>query len=55
MVWLLFPSEKETPKIKAKIIQENEEQVNIEVKSAGKKWQVQIPFFESENAGLIGE
>ncbi|WP_026210486.1 alginate lyase family protein [Flexithrix dorotheae] len=55
MVWLLFPSEKETPKIKAKIIQENEEQVNIEVKSAGKKWQVQIPFFESENAELIGE
>nr|MBX2844531.1 heparinase II/III-family protein [Flammeovirgaceae bacterium] len=53
IIWLLFPSEKELPKIKTKILKENEEQVTIEVKSDSKAWQVQVPYFDSKKATLI--
>ena len=52
-VWLLFPSEKETPKIKTKIISEDENIVKIEVKANSNFFQLIIPYFDSEKASLI--
>ncbi|MBC8769300.1 heparinase II/III family protein [Arenibacter sp. BSSL-BM3] len=52
-VWLLFPSEKEIPKIKAKIESENEQEITVGVTSEGKKWQLTIPFNNSSKAKLI--
>lgn len=52
-VWLLFPSEKETPKISTKIISENKEIVKIEVKLKSNCFQLDIPFFDSQKAAII--
>ena len=51
-VWLFFPSEKETPKIKTKIISEDEKMIKVEVKANSKCFQLTIPFFNSEYASL---
>lgn len=51
-VWILMPSEKETPMVKAAIISESEKDIRIEVNSKGKTWQLQIPFMDSEKAKL---
>jgi hypothetical protein len=52
LVWLLLPSEHQTPKVKAKVLNENEQEVGIEVKSKGRTWVLRIPFMDSEGAGL---
>ncbi len=52
-VWLLFPSEKEMPKIKTKIIFENKEIVKIEVKLNSNCFQLDIPYFDSKRAAII--
>ncbi len=52
LVWLLLPSEHETPKIKAKILSENEREIRIEVKQKGKKLELTIPFMNSEGAAI---
>ncbi|WP_428659708.1 alginate lyase family protein [Runella sp.] len=51
-VWLLLPSEKETPPVKAKILVQNEESVKLEVKMKGKTWQLTIPYVDSHAANL---
>lgn len=51
-VWILMPSEKETPLVKAAIISESEKDIRIEVNSKGETWQLQIPFMDSEKAKL---
>jgi len=47
LVWLLLPSEGETPKIKAKLLSENEEEIKIAVKQKGEKLELTIPFMGS--------
>lgn len=54
-VWLLFPSEKETPKVKAKIVSENKDGVSLTIKSEGKTWQLNVPYSNSKSANLIKE
>jgi len=51
-VWLLMPSEKATPKIKAKIKSENEQEISVSVTSKDKKWLLTIPFNNSSKAKL---
>ncbi|MCM4153991.1 heparinase [Arenibacter sp. N53] len=51
-VWLLWPSEEEMPKIKARIKSENEQEITVGVTSKGKKWQLTIPFNNSSKAKL---
>ncbi|CAN5424235.1 heparinase II/III family protein [soil metagenome] len=53
MVWLLLPWDQEMPTMEAKIITENENEVQVEVKSPAKNWKLHIPFMNSENAALI--
>lgn len=52
-VWLLIPSEKKAPKMKAKIISKNSEGLELEVKAKGKGiWNITIPFSNGNNAKL---
>lgn len=51
-VWLLLPSEKETPPIKANILTQNEDGITLEVKMKGKTWQLTIPYADSSAANL---
>jgi hypothetical protein len=51
-VWLLLPSENEMPVMNANIITENEEEVQVEVKSELHTWELTIPFMNSEGAAL---
>ena len=53
VVWLLVPSEKETPNIKAKIASENKDGVSLSVKSEGETWQITVPYNNSKDANLI--
>jgi hypothetical protein len=52
LVWLLLPSESKLPKVKAKVLEENEQEVRIEVKSKERMWALTIPFMNSEGAVL---
>jgi hypothetical protein len=52
LVWLLLPSEKETPTVKAKILTQNETEMGIEVKIKGKTWQLTIPYADSRGASI---
>ena len=52
LVWLLMPSEKESPKIKAKIKSENKEGIMLDVSAKNKKWLLNIPFYSSANAAM---
>lgn len=52
-VWVLMPSENRMPKTRARIMAENENQVNVEVKSGKKTWQLNIPFHDSKGAKLV--
>jgi hypothetical protein len=52
LVWLLLPSKKTMPKINARILSENENEVKIEVKLKKKVWQLNIPYFDSKDATL---
>jgi hypothetical protein len=52
-VWLLIPSEKEAPEIKAKILSKNENMIKLEVLDKEKgKWEITIPFSNSKNTKL---
>jgi hypothetical protein len=51
-VWLLLPSEKETPTVKATILTQNEEGVKLEVKMKEKTWQLTIPYTDSRAASF---
>jgi hypothetical protein len=51
-VWLLLPSEKETPAINAKILTQKEEGIKLEVKMKGKTWQLTIPYTDSRAANV---
>ncbi len=52
-VWVLFPSEKGMPKVKTRIISEDENTVKFEVKTNTGCFQLDIPFFDSKGASLI--
>lgn len=47
-VWLLVPSAEKAPKIKAKIISFAENGVQVIVKNRGSKWQIFVPYAESQ-------
>lgn len=47
-VWLLLPSEKEAPKVTAKLISKDSAGVKLEVTKEDEKWQLDIPFSDSE-------
>ncbi len=51
-LWLLLPSEKEAPKVKARIIQKDATHVKLEVAKDNKKWELNIPFSDSKKASL---
>ena len=52
-VWLLYPFNKEIPRIKAKILSQNGQSVEVMVKDPGKgSWDILIPFFDSKDATL---
>lgn len=51
-VWLLLPSEQEMPNIGANIIAENDNEVTLEVKSEDERWQLTIPFMNSEGVSI---
>ena len=52
LVWLLMPSEKENPSIKAKIKSENKEGITLSVSGKEKKWLLNIPFYGSAHAAM---
>lgn len=52
-VWLIMPFEKEAPKVKAKILSQDEQGVKLQVKKTGSaSWQLTIPYANSKMAGL---
>ncbi|NQU55000.1 MAG: alginate lyase family protein [Bacteroidetes bacterium] len=52
-VWLLIPSEKEAPKLKAKIISKNSDGMKLKVTDKQKgTWEITIPYSNSKNAEL---
>jgi len=51
-VWLLLPSEKEAPKVKARIIAKDSTHVKLEVTKDNKKWELNIPYSDSKNVKL---
>jgi hypothetical protein len=53
IVWLLMPSETKMPKIGAEILSEDDNGVQIEVKSKKKVWQLTIPYIDSKDANLV--
>ena len=52
LIWLLIPSEKETPTVKAKILTQDETKMSLEVKMKGKTWQLTIPYVDSRGASI---
>jgi hypothetical protein len=52
LVWLLLPSEGETPKIKAKLLSENEREIKVAIQLKGEKLELTIPFMNSAGAGV---
>ncbi len=52
-VWLLLPTEGKTPPVKAKIIAENEGEVQVEVNASGKTWQLVVPYGDGRKAALL--
>jgi hypothetical protein len=51
-VWLLLPSENQAPKVKVKVLEENDREVRLEVKSKERTWLLTIPFMNSEGVVL---
>jgi hypothetical protein len=52
-VWILWPSEKEAPKMKTTILSEQEDCVTVQVSVPGKgEWTVQVPFLNKNKAKL---
>ena len=49
-VWLLIPSEKEAPKLNAKVISKNKKGIELQVTSPDSgKWNLSIPYSDSKN------
>ncbi len=53
LVWLLLPSKKKMPKVKTKIISENDQAIDMAVRSKTRHWQLHIPYADSQNAELV--
>ncbi len=52
-VWLLVPSEKEAPELKAKIISKNSDEIELEITDSEKgSWEITIPFSDGKTANL---
>lgn len=51
-VWLLMPSEKGSPSVKAKVLSQTDNEIKVEVKLKGKTWQLNIPYNDSKGAEL---
>lgn len=51
-VWLLYPSEGRTPKVRAKILSQSEDGVSVRVKSPAGRWEVFVPYSDSEKANI---
>ncbi|MPR35944.1 alginate lyase family protein [Salmonirosea aquatica] len=51
-VWLLMPSEGPTPAVQARVLSENEEGVEVEVKASGKTWKLRVPYANSGKVAL---
>ncbi len=52
-VWLLIPSEKQAPLVKAKLLSEEYREIKLEVTDKDKgTWELIIPYSNSKNAGL---
>ena len=49
LVWLLVPSKNKSQKMKAKIISETADQIELNIKSKKKKWQLTIPYMDSND------
>ncbi|TGV01810.1 alginate lyase family protein [Flavivirga rizhaonensis] len=52
-VWILQPYEKEMTEIMTKITSENRDEIKIEVKSKKNRYQINIPYYNSNKATLI--
>lgn len=52
LVWLLMPSDKESPNIKAKIKSRSKEGITLSVSTKEKKWLLNIPFYECADAAI---
>lgn len=52
MVWLLVPSKVENARTTASILSESDEMVELEITKDNQKWQLIIPFLNSESAHL---
>lgn len=53
LVWLLIPSDKKVPELKAKIISENENGIELKISNEEKgTWQLTIPHSNSKKANL---
>ncbi|WP_373516095.1 alginate lyase family protein [Persicitalea sp.] len=52
-VWLLFPSEGKTPAVKARIMAENDEGVEVEVTLEDKTRKIVVPFEENGRASFL--
>jgi hypothetical protein len=54
LVWLLMPSEGQTPAVQAKVLSENEREVQMEVTANGKTRKLVVPFGGSESV-VVGK
>ena len=55
LIWLLVPSEGESPILKTKITHENTNKVELSIKSKVNSWHLTIPFNNSNEATLVVE
>lgn len=53
LVWLLLPSEREVPKIKSELLSENEHEIKIAIMQNKERLELNIPFLNSANAGIL--
>ena len=53
LVWILAPYKSKSPEIKAKIIEENDQQLLIRINYNNSQWELNIPFKNSHQAKLI--
>lgn len=52
-VWLLYPSEGKTPPVKARLLTENEQEIQVEVTAKGKTWKLVVPFENSDKVRFM--
>jgi hypothetical protein len=54
LVWLLMPSEGPTPAVQAKVLSENDRELQVEVTANGKTRKLMVPFGGSEGV-VVGK